>query len=58
MGRYERRKIAQATASVVKKAKLDMEKYVLELNEAPSEKELKAWQAGYIAGLNRGANNK
>lgn len=58
MSRSEERKISKETASITRKAKIDMQRYVSSLPELPSEKEIRAWQAGYIAGINRGANNK
>lgn len=58
MSRYQERKISKETASITRKAKIDMQKYISSLSELPSEKEMRAWQAGYIAGINRGANNK
>lgn len=58
MSRHEDRKLSKEAASIKKKAKIDMQRYVSSLSELPSEKEIRAWQAGYIAGLNRGANNK
>lgn len=51
--RQEKRKLDRQTASIIKKAKVDMQEYVETLQELPSELEIKAWQAGYIAGINR-----
>jgi hypothetical protein len=56
--RKEKRKLKRDTRSIVKKAKIDMENYLLSLNGLPSEQEVRAWQAGYIAGINRGSNNQ
>ena len=58
MSRYQERKISKEAASIARKAKADMQRYVSSLSELPSEREIRAWQAGYISGLNRGANNK
>lgn len=58
MSRYQERKISKEAASIKRKAKVDMQRYISSLSELPSEKEIRAWQAGYISGLNRGANNK
>jgi hypothetical protein len=51
--RQEKRKLDRQTASIIKKAKVDMQEYVETLQKLPSEPEIKAWQAGYIAGINR-----
>jgi hypothetical protein len=58
MSRHQERKVSREAASIARKAKADMQRYVSSLSELPSEKEIRAWQAGYISGLNRGANNK
>jgi hypothetical protein len=58
MSRYQDRKLSKEAASITKKAKIDMQRYLSSLSELPSEGEIRAWQAGYISGLNRGANNK
>ena len=57
MDRFQKRKLDRDTAGIIKKAKKDLGDYMSSLTELPSEGEIKAWQAGYIAGLNRGANN-
>ena len=44
--------------SIIHKAKIDMEKWILTLPTAPSGIEIRAFQAGYIAGINRGSNLK
>jgi hypothetical protein len=51
--RQEKRKLDRLTASIVKKAKIDMQGYIDTLQDLPSELEIKAWQAGYISGINR-----
>ena len=58
MSRYQERKISKETAAITRKAKVDMQRYISSLSELPSEKEIRAWQAGYVAGINRGANNQ
>lgn len=58
MSRLEKRKITRDISVLVKKAKIDMETYIASLSYTPSDFEIKAWQAGYIAGINRGTNNK
>lgn len=57
MSRTERRKIERETAAVIRKAKTDMQGWVDALQELPSQAEVRAWQAGYIAGLNRSNTN-
>jgi hypothetical protein len=56
MDRTTKRKLNAETASIVSKAKKDMEKWMSSLDYIPSTKEIKSWQAGYIAGINRGSN--
>jgi hypothetical protein len=56
--RRQKRILDKEAAAVTRKAKADMERYVLSLSELPSEREIRAWQAGYIAGINRGSNNQ
>ena len=58
MSRLEKRKITRDISILVKKAKIDMETYISSLGYTPSDFEVKAWQAGYIAGINRGTSNK
>jgi hypothetical protein len=53
MSRYEKRKAERQAASIVKNAKIDMVKWVETIDHAPSDIEAKAWQDGYIAGINR-----
>lgn len=54
--RYQKRKQSGELAAIVRKAKADMQKWMSDLSDIPSEKEIKAFQAGYIAGINRGSN--
>lgn len=56
--REDRRKNKKVLNSVLVKAKVDMEKWMLGLEYIPTPKEIKAYQSGYIAGLNRGSSNK
>lgn len=55
--RWERRKSNKETQKLVKKAKQDMVSWINTLSDIPSEQELRAWQAGYLSGINR-ANNR
>jgi hypothetical protein len=55
--RWERRKSEKETQKLVKKAKQDMISWMDTLSYVPSEQELRAWQAGYLSGINR-ANNR
>jgi hypothetical protein len=56
--RYQKRKQDAELAAIIRKAKIDMEKWISGLPAVPSEIEIKAFQAGYIAGINRGSNVK
>lgn len=56
MDRKTKRQNERLMNSVKRKAKKDMEDWIVTLAELPSEGEIKAFQAGYIAGINRGAN--
>lgn len=56
--RYQKRKQAAQLEAVIRKAKIDMERWITESGVLPSETEVKAFQAGYIAGINRGSNIK
>jgi hypothetical protein len=53
MSRAEKRKASRKIQAIVYKAKQDMQEYVQTLQDPPTAPELRAWQAGYIAGLNR-----
>lgn len=53
MSRYEKRKAERQAASIIKNAKTDMIKWVETLDHAPSDAEAKAWQDGYLSGINR-----
>jgi hypothetical protein len=56
--RRQKRILDKEAAAVTRKAKIYMQRYVSELSELPSEKEIRAWQAGYVAGINRASNNQ
>ena len=51
--RWQKRKYDAETRAIIKKAKIDMERWMSNLFETPSEKEVRAFQAGYISGINR-----
>ena len=55
--RYQLRKNKRQAEKLLGQAKQDMHSYVIEYaaktEGTPTEWELKAWQAGYVAGLNR-----
>lgn len=53
MPRAERRQVSKEIKSIARKAKEAMYKWVITLDHEPTDSELLAWQAGYIAGLNR-----
>jgi hypothetical protein len=53
MSRYEKRKAERVAANIVTTAKKDMISWVETLEHTPSEIEMRAWQAGYVAGMNR-----
>lgn len=51
--RTERRKVQRDVDTIVANAKKDMNDWIMKLPYAITEAEMKAWQAGYIAGINR-----
>jgi hypothetical protein len=53
MSRYERRKASRQAANIVATAKKDMIAWIETLDYTPTEPEMKAWQQGYISGINR-----
>jgi hypothetical protein len=57
MGRRQQRQYEKEVASVIRKAKKDMESWIMAIGEQPSQLEVIAWQAGYIAGINRATSN-
>ena len=58
MSRYEKRKATRQAANIVTKAKKDMVAWVETLDHTPTEIEMLAWQAGYLSGINRLAEEK
>jgi hypothetical protein len=57
MTRWHQRKHDAETAAIIRKAKVDMTRWVAALGYTPSESEVRVWQAGYIAGINRASGN-
>jgi hypothetical protein len=53
MSRLEKRKAFRQADNLIARAKKDMLDWVEEIGRVPSEDEAKAWQAGYLAGINR-----
>jgi hypothetical protein len=58
MDRKTKRQNERLLNSIKRKAKKDMEDWMLGLSELPSEGEVKAFQAGYVAGIGRGSENE
>ena len=58
MDRKTKRQNERLLNSIKRKAKKDMEDWMMGLSELPSEGEVKAFQAGYIAGIGRGSENE
>jgi hypothetical protein len=56
--RQSKRKAERQIENIVTKAKVDMNKWILSLPSSVTEGQVLAWQAGYIAGVNRMANEK
>jgi len=56
--RKERRDNKKMLDIVVRKAKQDMAEWILKIDRMPSKSEILAFQAGYISGMNRGANDE
>jgi hypothetical protein len=53
MSRQERRKAERQATNIVATAKKDMIAWIETLDYTPTEPEMKAWQQGYISGINR-----
>lgn len=53
MARADKREDKKIIQSIAKKAKKQMIDWVDSLDYTPTEWEIKAWQAGYISGLNQ-----
>ena len=58
MDRKTRRDNKKVLDTVMRKAKQDMADWIMEIDRMPTEAEILAFQAGYISGMNRGANNE
>lgn len=58
MNRSEKRKVQSELKSVINKAKIDMEKWMSLIDDEPTMKEVRAWQSGYIYGMNRAADEQ
>lgn len=58
MDRKARRDNKKVLDTVKRKAKQDMAEWIMEIDRMPAESEIIAFQAGYISGMNRGANNE
>jgi len=58
MDRKTKKQNERLLNSVKRKAKKDMENWIVSLSELPTEGEVKSFQAGYIAGINRGSNSR
>jgi hypothetical protein len=56
--RKQRRDNQKVIETVRRKAKQDMADWIVEIDRMPSEQEILAFQAGYVFGINRGANNE
>jgi hypothetical protein len=53
VSRYYKRKAVRETKKLLEKAKQAMAVWMANLLEVPTEKEVRAWQAGYLAGINQ-----
>jgi hypothetical protein len=53
LNRAERRKAKAEIDTIINKAKKDMEKWMSIIDEEPTLKEIRAWQSGYVYGINR-----
>lgn len=56
--RWQKRKYDAETSAIIRKAKKDMMSWIGVLGYSPSDLEVRAWQAGYIAGINRATGAK
>lgn len=57
MGRKETRQAFREIKSTINRAKAAMYKWIVDLGYEPTNVEIKAWQAGYLAGLNHKEDN-
>lgn len=53
MARQDKRQNKKIISAIVRKAKKSMVAWMEDLGYTPGELEIKAWQAGYIAGINQ-----
>jgi hypothetical protein len=53
VSRQRRRKAFRETKTLVGKAKKAMAAWMASIEQMPTEKELRAWQSGYLAGVNQ-----
>ena len=53
MTRWHQRKHDAEVSAIIRKAKIDMIRWVESIGREPSELEARIWQAGYLAGINR-----
>jgi hypothetical protein len=53
MARSIKRQTVKEIRSIVGKAKSAMYSWIIDIGYEPTDGEVKAWQAGYIAGLNQ-----
>lgn len=52
MARKDKRAVSKEIKSIVRKGKESMYSWIVKLGYEPTDIEIKAWQAGYVAGLN------
>jgi hypothetical protein len=57
MARQNKREDARMIRSILNKAKSAMVDWIVKLGYTPTDEELRAWQSGYIAGLNQKESN-
>jgi len=57
MDRKTRKDNERILNRIKKKATKDTENWIMSLSSPPTTNEILAFQAGYVAGMNRGANN-
>ena len=53
----QEKKLAREIAKMIEKAKIDTADWASKMPYVPSDLEIKAFQAGYIYGINRGSND-
>lgn len=52
MSRKEKRQVSKEILAIARKGKQAMAAWISNLGYIPSEDQIRAWQAGYIAGIN------